>query len=61
MAAVGLALLSLQRLEVRRGDALVFACAVAFATHILLLGRYAPASPPTGWPWSSWPRPGCSP
>ncbi|MET0834005.1 MAG: DMT family transporter [Actinomycetota bacterium] len=42
MAAVGLALLSLQRLEVRRGDALVFACAVAFATHILLLGRYAP-------------------
>jgi drug/metabolite transporter (DMT)-like permease len=42
VAAVGLALLSLQRLEVRRGDALVFACAVAFATHILLLGRYAP-------------------
>jgi drug/metabolite transporter (DMT)-like permease len=42
VAAVGLALLSLQRLEVRQGDALVFACAVAFATHILLLGRYAP-------------------
>jgi drug/metabolite transporter (DMT)-like permease len=42
VAAVGLALLSLQRLEVRRGDALVFACAVAFATHILLLGRHAP-------------------
>jgi len=42
VAAVGLALLSLQRLEVRRGDALVFACAVAFAAHILLLGRYAP-------------------
>jgi len=42
VAAVGLACLSLQRLEVRRGDALVFACAVAFATHILLLGRYAP-------------------
>ena len=42
VAAVGLACLSLQRLEVRQGDALVFACAVAFATHILLLGRYAP-------------------
>lgn len=42
VAALGLACLSLQRLEVRKGDALVFACAVAFATHILLLGRYAP-------------------
>jgi drug/metabolite transporter (DMT)-like permease len=42
LAAVGLGLLSLQRLEVRRGDALVFGCAVAFAAHILLLGRYAP-------------------
>ena len=42
VAAAGLALLSLQRLEVRQGDALVFGCAVAFATHILLLGRYAP-------------------
>ena len=42
LAAVGLGLLSLQTLEVRRGDALVLGCAVAFATHILLLGRYAP-------------------
>jgi drug/metabolite transporter (DMT)-like permease len=42
LAAVGLALLSLQRLEVRRGDALVLGCAFAFAAHILLLGRYAP-------------------
>jgi drug/metabolite transporter (DMT)-like permease len=42
LAAVGLALLSLQTLEVRRGDALVLGCAVAFAAHILLLGRYAP-------------------
>jgi drug/metabolite transporter (DMT)-like permease len=42
LAAGGLALLSLQELEVRRGDALVFGCAVAFAAHILLLGRYAP-------------------
>ena len=42
MAAVGLACLSLQRLEVRQGDALVFGCAVAFAAHILLLGRSAP-------------------
>ena len=42
VAAAGLALLSLQRLEVRRGDALVLGCAFAFAAHILLLGRYAP-------------------
>jgi drug/metabolite transporter (DMT)-like permease len=42
LAAVGLALLSLQQLEVRRGDALVLGCAVAFAVHILLLGSYAP-------------------
>src|SRR4030095_7734395 len=42
LAAVGLGLLSLQALEVRRGDALVLGCAVAFATHILLLGRHAP-------------------
>jgi drug/metabolite transporter (DMT)-like permease len=42
VAAVGLGLLSLQRLEVRQGDALVLGCAVAFAAHILLLGRYAP-------------------
>jgi drug/metabolite transporter (DMT)-like permease len=45
LAAAGLALLSLQRLEVRQGDALVFCCAVAFAAHILLLGRYAPRYP----------------
>jgi drug/metabolite transporter (DMT)-like permease len=42
LAAAGLACLSLQRLEVRRGDALVLGCAVAFAAHILLLGRFAP-------------------
>jgi drug/metabolite transporter (DMT)-like permease len=42
LAAVGLGLLSLQRLEVRQGDALVLGCAVAFAAHILLLGRSAP-------------------
>jgi drug/metabolite transporter (DMT)-like permease len=45
LAAVGLALLSLQRLEVRQGDALVLGCAVAFAAHILLLGRFAPRFP----------------
>jgi drug/metabolite transporter (DMT)-like permease len=42
LAATGLALLTLDRLEVRRGDALVLGCAFAFAVHILLLGRYAP-------------------
>jgi drug/metabolite transporter (DMT)-like permease len=45
LAATGLALLSLQQLEVRRGDALVLGCAVAFAAHILLLGRFAPRFP----------------
>jgi drug/metabolite transporter (DMT)-like permease len=45
LAAAGLALLSLQQLEVRRGDALVLGCAVAFAAHILLLGRFAPRFP----------------
>ncbi len=42
LAAAGLALLTLQRLELRRGDLLVLACAFAFASHILLLGRFAP-------------------
>jgi drug/metabolite transporter (DMT)-like permease len=42
LAAAGLALLTLQRLEVRRGDLLVLCCAFAFAIHILLLGRYSP-------------------
>lgn len=42
LAAAGLALLTLDRLEVRRGDLLVLGCAFAFATHILLLGRYSP-------------------
>jgi len=45
LAFAGLALLSLQHLEVRRGDALVLGCAVAFAAHILLLGRFAPRYP----------------
>jgi drug/metabolite transporter (DMT)-like permease len=45
LAAAGLALLSLQSLEVGQGDALVFGCVVAFAAHILLLGRYAPRYP----------------
>lgn len=43
LAAAGLALLSLQAdLSVNTGDLLVLACAVAFAAHILLVGRYAP-------------------
>lgn len=43
LAAAGLALLSLQaNLSVSLGDLLVLACAVAFAAHILLVGRYAP-------------------
>jgi drug/metabolite transporter (DMT)-like permease len=47
LATLGLALLTLQAdLTVSRGDLLVFACAVAFAAHILLMGRYAPDWPP---------------
>jgi drug/metabolite transporter (DMT)-like permease len=42
LAAAGLALLTLERFEVHRGDLLVLGCAFAFATHILLLGRYSP-------------------
>jgi drug/metabolite transporter (DMT)-like permease len=43
LAAVGLAMLSLQAdLSVSLGDLLVLACAVAFAAQILLVGRYAP-------------------
>jgi drug/metabolite transporter (DMT)-like permease len=42
LALVGLALLSLQDgLTVSGGDALVLVCAVAFAVHILLTGRFA--------------------
>jgi drug/metabolite transporter (DMT)-like permease len=47
LAAVGLGLLSLQAdLSVSRGDLLVLGCAMAFAAHILLVGRYAPDWPP---------------
>ncbi|HSN74733.1 MAG TPA: DMT family transporter [Anaerolineae bacterium] len=47
LAAAGLSLLTLQaNLSVNSGDLLVLACAVAFAAHILLVGRYAPGWPP---------------
>jgi drug/metabolite transporter (DMT)-like permease len=42
LATTGLALLSLrldQRLEASRGDLLVLGCAMAFATHIVLIAR----------------------
>lgn len=42
LATMGLALLSLrldERLEANRGDLLVLGCAVAFATHIVLIAR----------------------
>jgi len=43
LAMVGLALLSLQNgLAIAPGDLLVFCCALAFAAHILLTGRFAP-------------------
>lgn len=47
-ALVGLALLSLgERFELNKGDLMVFVCAVSFALHIFLVGRYAPQSNPT--------------
>ena len=43
LATVGLGLLTLQAdLSVSRGDLLVLSCAVSFAAHILLVGRFAP-------------------
>lgn len=43
LAVVGLALLTLDNgLTVSYGDILVFFCAVAFALHILAIGRFAP-------------------
>jgi drug/metabolite transporter (DMT)-like permease len=42
LAMVGLAFLSLRAgLTISPGDALVFVCAIAFAAHILLTGRFA--------------------
>lgn len=42
-ALAGLALLSLKDgLQMSYGDALIFFCAVGFAAHILLVGRFAP-------------------
>jgi drug/metabolite transporter (DMT)-like permease len=44
MAFAGMALMTIQRdiLEMNRGDLLVLACTVAYAFHILTLGRYSP-------------------
>jgi drug/metabolite transporter (DMT)-like permease len=47
LALAGLALLSLQNgLIIAPGDLLVFCCALAFAAHILLTGRFAPRFDP---------------
>jgi drug/metabolite transporter (DMT)-like permease len=47
LAMVGLALLTLQNgLAIAPGDLLVFCCALAFAAHILLTGRFAPRCDP---------------
>jgi drug/metabolite transporter (DMT)-like permease len=46
-ATVGLGLLAIQGdFRVSYGDLLVFCCAVCFATHIILVGRYAPRRDP---------------
>ena len=43
LATIGLALLTLRAgLRIAPGDLLVFGCALAFAGHILLTGRFAP-------------------
>lgn len=42
-ATVGLGLISLDRLEAANiGDFLVFLCAISFAMHIIMMGKYAP-------------------
>ncbi|WP_034142144.1 DMT family transporter [Desulfosporosinus sp. BICA1-9] len=42
-ALVGLAFLSLSdRFQLNKGDLMILACAVCFALHIFLVGRYAP-------------------
>jgi len=47
LALAGLALLTLHAdLRISSGDLLVLACAVAFAAHILLTGRFAPSHDP---------------
>ncbi|MGC8779781.1 MAG: DMT family transporter [Anaerolineae bacterium] len=47
LAAVGLALLSLQEgFSIAAGDLLVFGCAIGFAAHILLTGRFSPRHDP---------------
>lgn len=44
-AAVGLALLSLgEGFSLNRGDVMVVLCALSFALHIFLVGRYAPGT-----------------
>jgi drug/metabolite transporter (DMT)-like permease len=42
VATAGLALLSLRGLSVGPGEALTLACAVAFAVHLVALGRWSP-------------------
>lgn len=47
LATAGLVLLAMpEGFRVNRGDALVLACALSFATHIVLLGRLAPGRSP---------------
>lgn len=46
-AMIGLALLTInQNLTFNLGDLLVFFCAVSFTAHILLVGKFSPASDP---------------
>jgi len=46
IATIGLAFLTLDRLELKlsSGDGLTLMCAVSFALHILFVGRYSPVS-----------------
>ncbi len=47
LAAVGLYLLSVtESLQMSRGDLLVLACAVVWAAHVLVIGRFAPRCDP---------------
>ena len=46
IACVGMFLLTVQRniFDIGRGDLLVAGCAVAYAIHVVILGRFAPVS-----------------
>lgn len=45
-AAAGLFFLSFERMEMNYGDLLILLCALSFAMHLILVGKYAPSHDP---------------